>query len=546
MSWLWLVAIVAPLIAGALAMRWPRSAAWAWTSVLPALLCVAVNPEPLVISILWPGTQWGLEDPLGRAWLGFTALLWGCATGFAYHDPTLRDHLRRFWSLWSIALAGNLLLIVSLDAAGFYVGFSMMSLAAYALVAHLAGPGPRQAGRLYLQLAMLGEMLVFSGMLLRIDAAGGSLLLGDLQQAPVSELAALLLVAGFGIKAGFWPLHVWLPMAHPAAPPAASAVLSGAMLKAGVLGIWRFLPIGEATFAGQASLILLGLGLVTAFYGVVFGLLQRRAKSVLAYSSVSQIGYLLIIIALAWSDPDHRGAAASLLALYAVHHGLAKGALFMGAGLAHQQKLKPLHLALLGIAALALAGAPLTSGGAVKTQLKSLMTEGAWADWTLLLSLGSVGTALLAGRAVWLMLREQPAGGHIAPAQIAFWAPLCMASLVLPWAWPPLRGALVYSLDWSYTWSMLWPILVAGLALAAASQLGWGSGLAGRLPQPARYLSLGLVRALQRPPRLPAGRIRPDFRPLERQLNRRLSGEPVMWSAWVLLSLLLVGWLFGQ
>ncbi len=546
MSWLWLVGVIAPLLAGALALRWSRSTAWAWTSALPALLCVAVNPEPLMISMLWPGARWGVNDPLGQAWLAFTALLWGCATGFAYHDPTLREHLRRFWSLWSIALAGNLLLIVSLDAAGFYVGFSMMSLAAYALVAHLAGPGPRQAGRLYLQLAILGEMLVFAGMLLRIDAAGGSLLFGDLQQAPVSELAALLLVVGFGIKAGFWPLHVWLPMAHPAAPPAASAVLSGAMLKAGVLGIWRFLPMEQAALAGQAAQVLLGLGLVTAFYGVVFGLLQPRAKSVLAYSSVSQIGYLLIIIALAWSEPDHRGAAATLLALYAVHHGLAKGALFMAAGLAHQQKLRPLHLALLVIAALALAGAPLTSGGAVKTQLKSLMTESVWADWAVLLTIGSVGTALLAGRAVWLMLREQPATGHIPPAQTAFWVPLCLASLVLPWAWPELRSALLYSLSWSYGWSMLWPIAVACLMLACASRVRSSSPAAGRLPQPARYLSLRLVRVLQRPPRLPSGRAGLNLRTLERQLNRSLSGEPVVWSAWLLLLLLVVAWFFSH
>lgn len=545
MSWLWVLAVIAPLLAGALELRWPRSAAWAWLSTLPALLCVWLSPEPLVISILWPGAQWGLEDPLGRAWLGFTAALWGCASGFAYHDPVLREHLRRFWSLWSVALAGNLLLIVSLDAAGFYVGFSMMSLAAYALVAHLAGPGPRQAGRLYLQLAVLGEMLVFAGMLLRIDAAGGSLLLADLQQAPVSHLGTALLVIGFGIKAGFWPLHVWLPMAHPAAPPAASAVLSGAMLKAGILGIWRFLPMDQPVTSDQAAPVLFGLGLITAFYGVAFGLVQHTAKSVLAYSSVSQMGYLLIIIAVAWNEAGSRGAAISLLALYAVHHGLTKGALFMGAGLAHQRRLGPWYLALLVIAALALAGAPLTSGGAVKTQLKSLMAGSVWADWSVLLTLGSVGTALLATRAIWLILREQPQHGAIHPVQAVFWAPLCLAPVLLPWAWPALREATLYSLSWTYGWSMLWPIVLAGLLVAGATRLVSGRPLAARLPEPSRALSLRLKRVMQRPPALPRRRCKPDLRVIERRLNRQLSGEPVIWSSWLILTLLLVGWVYG-
>lgn len=543
MSWLWLLSVVAPLLTGALQMRWRQAAAWAWLGALPALLCVWLNPEPLVISVLWPGAQWGLEDALGRAWLGFTAALWGCASGFAYRDPGLGAHIRRYWSLWSVALSGNLLLVISLDAAGFYVGFSMMSLAAYALVAHLSGPEPRQAGRLYLQLAILGEMLVFAGMLLRIDAASGSLLMADLREAPISRLGTALLVAGFGIKAGFWPLHVWLPMAHPAAPPAASAVLSGAMLKAGILGIWRFLPQDQPVTSEQAAQVLFVLGLITAFYGVVFGLLQRRAKSVLAYSSVSQIGYLLIIIAIAWHDEHRQVAAAGALMLYAVHHGLTKGALFMGAGLAHQRRLGASHQLLLLISALSLAGAPLTSGGVVKTQLKSLMAGTDWTQWTFLLTLGSVGTALLAGRTVWLMRREQPPHGEIHFSQTLFWAPLCLAPLLLPWAWPAMREALFYSLDWSYSWGSLWPIGLACLLLLGAARLAMLDRIRRRLPEPSRALSLRLKRVMQRPPRMPSAGWRTDMRPLERRMNRYLSGEPVIWTSLSVLTLIVASWL---
>src|SRR5690606_28936811 len=224
---------------------------------------------------------------------------WACAASFSANATSSERRQIRYWAFWQLALSGNLLLLIAQDVVSFYLGFSVMSVAAYGLIVHNRGPLPRRAGRIYLQLAILGEMLLFVGIVIQVDAAGGLIRFDQLQDTPLTPIPALLILLGFGLKAGFWPLHMWLPLAHPAAPAPASAVLSGAMIKAGILGLWRFLPAGD-TLLQEWSTMLLLVGCISAFYGVVLGMMCVKAKSVLAFSSVSQMGYALIIVALAW------------------------------------------------------------------------------------------------------------------------------------------------------------------------------------------------------------------------------------------------------
>jgi len=363
---LWLIVPLAPLLAALWALSTHRApGVLAVLATVPALLLALFPAEPLTLTILWPGASLGLVDALGQALLAFSALLWGLAGIYALTTQRGDPRARRFWTFWSLALTGNLLLILALDSISFYIGFTLMSLSAYGLVAHLPGTAPRQAGRIYLQLAILGEMLLYTGLIMRLDETSGVLTFSAWAETPIRGVTAGLLLIGLGLKAGFWPLHLWLPQAHPAAPPAASAILSGAMLKAGILGLWRFFPDNGGLFAEGAGL-LIALGLFSAFYGALVGLMQTKAKVVLAYSSISQMGYLLMIIALAWHQPEQRAAWALLLGLYAAHHGFAKGALFLGAGLAARKGLGLGHWLLLWLPALALAGLPLTSGAASK------------------------------------------------------------------------------------------------------------------------------------------------------------------------------------
>lgn len=548
----WLIVPLAPLLAAVWAMASKREPGLlAVLAPVPALLLALFPSEPLTLTLLWPGASLGLVDSLGQALLAFSALLWGLAGVYALTTQKADPRARRFWVFWSLALTGNLLLIVALDSISFYIGFTLMSLSAYGLVAHLPGTEPRQAGRIYLQLAVLGEMLLYAGLILRLDETSGVLTFSAWAETPIRGLTAGLLLVGLGLKAGFWPLHLWLPQAHPAAPPAASAILSGAMLKAGILGLWRFFP-DNGGVGSEIAGALVALGLFSAFYGAFMGVIQTRAKVVLAYSSISQVGYLLIIVALAWHQPEQRAAWALLLGFYAAHHGFAKGALFLGAGLAAKGGLRFGHWLLLWLPALALAGLPLSTGVAVKTQLKILMEGTEFAGWLLLLSLGAVATTLVVSRALWLMrpARAATSRPRAPAAAIGACLLLALAAVLLPWLWPDLRQLLLYSLSWTASWAALWPLLAGAVLVAAATRFGGGPvpDFATRLRSPARGLSLVLKRCLQ-PPSAPtpmptAWLQRDAWRPRERRWNRFWQQGSVTVSAWLLSVLLLLGWLW--
>src|SRR5690606_1078662 len=180
-----------------------------------------------------------------------------------------------FPGFWYATLAGNLGVCIAADVVTFYALFSLLSLAAYGLVVHDGTTRAFRAGRVYLVLAVIGEMGLVFGLMLAAQAAGGleiDAARAALANAPQRDLTIALLVVGFGVKAGLVPLHVWLPLAHPIAPTPASAVLSGAIVKAGILGLMRFLPL-EAILLDWGH-VLAFAGLVTAYYGVLIGLTQ--------------------------------------------------------------------------------------------------------------------------------------------------------------------------------------------------------------------------------------------------------------------------------
>ena len=570
----WLLVPLAPCV-GLVLLRWQdRVIPWLWLSCVPALLLACWPAQPSSFSLLWPGTRWGADDLMARGFLGFSALLWGCATIFAAVSERSHPRRQKFWLFWLLSLSGNLLLVIAQDAASFYVGFSVMSLAAYGLVVHLGGPGPRQAGRVYLQLAVLGEMLLYAGIMLRIHEAGGAIGAGNWgvddwsfidwgfdhwQSVPIGGLTAILLLLGFGLKAGFWPLHVWLPLAHPAAPAAASAVLSGAMIKAGILGIWRFTPVADAGLQSWAIAVF-AIAMFSVFYGALMGVIQTRAKAALAYSSVSQVGFLLAIVALAWLQPGAREAWAIVLVLYTVHHGLAKGALFLGAGLSSHYAMRRMHWLLLALPALALAGLPFTSGAAVKLLLKDGIAATPLVHWLPLLSLGSVATGLVVARALWLMyqtqcqLRQDAASRRKPPPGMLYpWLLLSTTPLLLAVLLPAMRSLLPASLELDKLWALLWPILLTAGVVIVALRRGWRlPARLTHLPNPARHVSLRLKRLLLRPPV-------PDIDPVfdlgawrrrERRWNRFWQQGTVAVSVWLicaaLLASLLVGWLVAR
>ena len=453
-----LAALIWPLLLG-LAVALPPVRAHALRLLplapLPALaLALMGQSDETAAPILLLGVRLAMDEST-RLLLGMTAGLWLAAGIFAQSMAGGRN-LALFAGFWCLTLTGNLGVFLAVDVITFYAAFAAVSLAAWFLVVHDRTSAALRAGRIYIVLAVLGEVCLLVAFLIGAQAAD-SLLITDIRmalaEAPLGAVAVALLVVGFGIKAGMVPLHIWLPLAHPAAPVAASAVLSGAIVKAGLVGFWLFLPPG--TFAVG----LLALGLAGAFGAALWGLTQANPKAVLAYSTISQMGLMLALTG--------GGAAPQGVAFYAVHHGFAKGALFLVAGavMGSAGRARMLLLGVAGVLALSVIGLPLTGGGAVKAAAKSGLSEGL----ALAITASGTTTALILGWFLWRLGRSEAVQSTAAVPQRVSVVILAIAAVLGPWLlWPQAIGlAPAYAVSASAVYSGLWPLALAvGLALA--------------------------------------------------------------------------------
>jgi formate hydrogenlyase subunit 3/multisubunit Na+/H+ antiporter MnhD subunit len=480
---LWLLAVGLPLVlAGATLHRRFRPAAllcapWA---AFPALGVAVLAPIGTAVSLPWLllGTWLGM-DTTAQVFLCFTALLWTCAGVYARAYLAADPARHRFFAFFLAALSGNLGLVLAQDVVSFYLFFALMSFASYGLVIHDGSLGAHRAGRAYISLVVIGEVLLVSALFLIVPATDNvmfSAVSPAVAAAPMRDLIVGLTLVGFGIKAGMLPLHVWLPLAHPVAPTPASAVLSGAMIKAGLLGWIRFLPLGEGALPGWGSFCV-GAGLLAAFYGVLIGLTQTNAKTALAYSSISQMGFMTVAVGIGLEAPAAWPAALSAALLYAAHHALAKGALFLGVGVVQRVRGKwQLWAVVAGLLfpALALAGAPLTSGAVAKLALKDTLALPLppWPGWLEgVLSLAAVGTTLLMGRFFFLVWpTTHTHGPRLAPGLWLPWAVLLLGVLVVTWLFVPARHGEVVRKTLSFAVS--WPVCVGALLAVAAWRYG--------------------------------------------------------------------------
>jgi len=233
------------------------------------------------------------------------------------------------------------LVVLAADAFSFLVSWEFMSLASWALVvAHHRIRENVEAGYIYLVMASFGALALLLAFGLLAGPAGGYAFesIREMQRSPVltSIILALVLV-GAGSKAGLVPLHVWLPLAHPAAPSHVSALMSGVMTKVAVYCFVRvvFDLIGEP--AWWWSIIPLLAGGATSVLGILYALMQRDLKRVLAYSTIENIGLIFVSLGLALAFKANAMPAAAALALTAAlfhvfNHSLFKSLLFFGSG----------------------------------------------------------------------------------------------------------------------------------------------------------------------------------------------------------------------
>lgn len=243
----------------------------------------------------------------------------------------------RYYLFWLITLGAVTGVFLSADLYTTFLFFEVMSFTSYVWIAQDERKEALRAAETYLAVAVIGGMALLMGLCLLYTYIG-TLEIGKLYEAcRIAEdkkklyIAGGCMLAGFGAKAGAFPLHIWLPKAHPAAPAPASALLSGILTKSGVYGI---LVISCYMFYGDENWrkMILALGTATMFLGAVLAIFSTELKRTLACSSMSQIGFILVGTGMVCLLGEHGGLAAGGVFLHMMNHSLIKLVLFMVAG----------------------------------------------------------------------------------------------------------------------------------------------------------------------------------------------------------------------
>jgi hydrogenase-4 component B len=294
----------------------------------------------LPLGLPWIGAHFRL-DPLSAFFLAVTAFGAAAASlyglGYGAHEPAST----RVLPFYPAFLAGMVLVVLADDAFGFLVAWEFMSLTSWALVvSHHRDGENTYAGYVYLVMASFGTLALLLAFGLLAGPNGGYAFeaMRSAEHAPWIAAAALMLVlVGAGSKAGLVPLHVWLPLAHPAAPSHVSALMSGVMTKVAIYGFVRVAFDLAPTASPWMSALIMTIGAATAVLGILFALMQSDIKRILACSTIENVGLIFVNLGLALAfkaQGMHWAAAVAVTAalLHVFNHSLFKSLLFFGAG----------------------------------------------------------------------------------------------------------------------------------------------------------------------------------------------------------------------
>ena len=338
-----LLPILTPLLGGMLVFREKKDperlslSLVIWTAALSILVCIMPTETASLMAVKGELKLALCNDGFARFFLLLVSCIWTPVLVFAV--PYIRHSGREstFFGFYTMTLGTLTGLALAANFVTLYMFFEMMSLITVPLVLHSGTDAARKAGFKYLGFSVFGAGMALAGyffiayyMSTPDFTPGGAI--DPLKAAPHREMLLLvyfLMIVGFGAKAGMMPMQSWLPTAHPVAPAPASAVLSGVITKGGVLAIIRvtYHMFGVQFLQGSwPQYALLILALATVFVGSMLAYREKRFKKRLAYSTVSQVSYILFGLFL--MTPE--GVTAGLLQL--IFHAIAKNALFLGAG----------------------------------------------------------------------------------------------------------------------------------------------------------------------------------------------------------------------
>jgi len=307
------------------------------------LLRGASSQTSFAVGNVFAGGLFFTADGFRATYSLVTSVMWAGTTLFSReYFKEERENLNRYRFFVLLTLGATQGVMLSADLMTAFVFFEILSFTSFTWVIHEETPDAVKAAKTYLAVAVIGGLILFMGMLLMQHAAG-TLRFSELKEAVLKSsdrnevlAAGICILFGFGAKAGMFPLHIWLPKAHPVAPAPASALLSGILTKVGIYGI-LMTTIQAFTDNVSFGVLVFVLGVITMALGAVLAVFSVNLKRILACSSMSQIGFILtgtgmMVLLSAAGNGEASDAALSGVMLHMLNHSLLKLSLFTAAG----------------------------------------------------------------------------------------------------------------------------------------------------------------------------------------------------------------------
>jgi len=406
-----------------------------------------------VIGISFPGIlpPFGISfrvDILGFMLALIAAVVWFLAIVYSKEYMRHEGRENRYYPFVLLSLGGCLGVFLTGDFFSLFVFFELMSLSSYVLVVHEESTAAMAAGYKYLILTLIGGLALFFGIVIAFEIAGNvNIAPGNylfLETDRLAFIAFLAFLVGFGMKMGIFPMHVWLPDAHPVAPSPASALLSGIMLKTGAYGLIRVVynVYGPQLIADAGwDNILLVLAAITIFLGSAVAIAQTDIKRRLAYSSIGQMGYVLLGIGLL----TETGLVGTGFHIFS--HALMKSTLFLCAGAiiykTGKRKISdlagigyemPITIGCFTLAALAMIGIPPLNGFISKLVLSMGALEAGKPWFVFLLILSSLMNGIyylpIIISAFFGVEKEKRVWGRaFSELKFSMWMPICLLAI---------------------------------------------------------------------------------------------------------------------
>ena len=427
-------------------------------------LMVALGPDVTTSAPLLTGLKLTV-DGFRRVYIVIICLMWAMTLLLSPEYFRHHHHVGRYYFFNLLTLGATLGVFLAADLYTAFVFFEIMSFTSFTWVIQEETPGAIRAAQTYLAVAVIGGLVALMGLFL-VQHELGTTEIGRLyalsQTCPnrgTLYAAGGCILFGFGAKAGMFPLHIWLPKAHPVAPAPASALLSGVLTKS---GIWGILAVSANIFRYDPAwgTLILTLGTITMVLGAVLALFSIDLKRTLACSSMSQIGFILVGIGMMGLLGEENALAARGALLHMVNHSLFKLVLFECAGVVylnlHRLNLneirgfgrkKPLlNLAFL-LGAAGIGGIPLLNGYVSKTLLHEAIVEGAaeygfaltGVEWLFLIS-GGMTLAYMTKLYVCIFLEKNPSRQEEFDGMKGYMSPMSTLAVMLPALLLPLLG----------------------------------------------------------------------------------------------------------